>query len=76
MTTKEKAEDLVDKFMGFKLTDYKDPEMGLSLFKAKRQALICIDEIQEHAQMVEGEYEGYTNTWYYFTLVKKEIEKL
>jgi len=45
-------------------------------FNGKRLALTCLDEIQEHAQMIEGEYEGYSSTYQYFKVVRIEIESI
>jgi hypothetical protein len=45
MTPKEKAKELVNKYLGFEIDDYKDPEMGSTLYRAKSNALICVDEI-------------------------------
>jgi len=74
MTPKEKAKQLIQKF---ELIDreqrYQDE---LNLFEAKQCALLCVDEIQEHAQMIETEYEGYNNAYQYFLQVKLEISLL
>lgn len=66
-TPKEKALQLVNKFsaVGLQMRDE-----GITC------ALIAVDEIQEHAQMIEGTYEGYESVYLYFIKVKLEIEKL
>jgi hypothetical protein len=45
MTAKEKAYEIFDKYMGFKMNPYNDPEMFLSKAIAKSNAMILIDEI-------------------------------
>ena len=78
MNAKEDAKELVDKFVGFKLTDYKDPEMGLTLYKAKKHALISnrdtyetiADFYTEDIDKVVAKKLDYLNE------VKDEIEKL
>ena len=69
MRPSEKAKELTDKYMN---ADYTD----ISIHGAKQCALICVDEIQEHAQMIETEYEGYNNPYQYFLQVKLEISLL
>ena len=69
MRPSEKAKELTDKYMN---ADYTD----ISIHGAKQCALICVDEIQEHAQMIETEYEGYNNAYQYFLQVKLEISLL
>jgi len=73
MTPKEKAKELIKRFTEPIDELHKYP---MRFDTAKQCALICVDEIQEHAQMVKGEYEGYANAWNYFNVVKKEIKKL
>jgi hypothetical protein len=68
MTPKEKAQELIEKY---KLLDYNS---NLSIEKSKKCALIAIDEIQEHTQMIEGTYEGYESVYIYFVEVKIAIE--
>ena len=76
MTPKEKALQLVDKYLGTIIFNIQESIDATVLPAAKQCALICVDEIQEHAQMVDGEFEGYTTTYAYFKSVKQEIEKL
>ena len=71
MTPKEKAKYLVNKSMPLA----HDWEIDNKVVAVKI-ALLCVDEIQEHAQMIETEYEGYNNPYQYFLLVKQEINKL
>ena len=66
MTAEKKAIDLVDDFNKF----------DLSHFEKKQCALFCVDEMQEHAQMVEGEYEGYSNAYQFLLNVEQQINKL
>ena len=73
MTPKEKAETLVAKFNVWTSRNNNAIHME---YDAKQCALICVDEIQEHAQMISTEYENYINAYEYFKDVQKEIEKL
>jgi uncharacterized protein (UPF0212 family) len=77
MEAKEKAIELIDKYVGFKLNPYNDPEMSQTLYKAKKNALICVNQIlfslydiefykQEHAIKIAK----------YWKEVKQEINKL
>ena len=81
MTPREKAEELVNKFSSqtyeyqeYAGAYYSYDEIGDEA--GKKCALICVDEIQEHAQMIETSYEGYANAYQFFKEVKKELEKL
>lgn len=80
MTPKEKAKELVDKFNGKSLDctclEYMCVCSHISYNLAKQCALICVYEIQEHAQMIDGKYEGYFNAYQFFKKVKQEIKKL
>ena len=76
MTPKEKANKLVDHYLGTIIFNVSESIDVSIIPAAKRCALICVDEIQEHAQMVDGEYEGYTNAWNYFNVVKQEIKNI
>jgi len=71
MTPKEKAKYLVNKSMPL-AHDWESDNKVVAV----KIALLCVDEIQEHAQMIETEYEGYNNPYQYFLLVKQEINKL
>jgi len=74
MTPKEKAKQLVEKYLK-KIIELAYAETKTKEL-AKESALICVDEIQEHAQMIETEYEGYNNPYQYFLQVKLEISLL
>jgi hypothetical protein len=65
MTPKEKAEELFDAHMGFKMNPYDDIEMTLEKGKAKEHALISVNLLLS---------EFYADDFY--TEVKQEIEKL
>lgn len=65
MTPKEKAEELISKFVSISLSQYVDLVDGIRIRLAKECALITVDEIIEHC--------NYANKWYWQE-VKKEIE--
>ena len=71
MTPKEKAKYLVNKSMPL-AHDWESDNKVVAV----KIALLCVDEIQEHAQMIETEYNGYDNPYQYFLQVKQEINKL
>ena len=74
-TPKQKAKELVERFESHS----RSIEFGMNfqdINHAKQSALICVDEMQEHAQMIETPYEGYSNPYEYLKRVKQEIEKL
>jgi len=73
MTPKEKAKQLYNK-MKFLTECNSQPSTVHGM--CKKLALFCVDEIQEHAQIIETEYEGYNNPYQYFLQVKQEINKL
>ena len=70
MTPKEQAEELYNIFDMIIYSDQDEHD------QCKRCAIRCVDEIQEHAQMIETEYNGYDNPYQYFLQVKQEINKL
>lgn len=83
MTPKEKAKESVDRFMGFTLTDYKDLEMQHDLYKAKKHALICVDEKKKLLEefMEDDDFDLLTIAVAYNKLkeleeVKQEIERI
>tara|TARA_R110000822_G_scaffold211014_3_gene346689 strand:- start:1539 stop:1769 length:231 start_codon:yes stop_codon:yes gene_type:complete len=76
MTPKEKAKELVQKFNKDSIFWDCYNDVPLEERHDKNCALICVDEIQEHAQMIPTGYEGYRNAYEYFKIVKQEIEKL
>ena len=70
MTAKEKAKELVDKF----LNEQNNTE---EISEAKQCALICVDEILEFAYDIEWEKKEEAIFKVKFLIkVKKEIEKL
>lgn len=62
MTPKEKAEELVNRFI-YRRTDY------VEIYDAKQCALLAVDEILDILNQLSLEYE-------YWQEVKQEIEKL
>ena len=71
MTPKEKAIELVNKFMS-----YADSNHYGSIASAKQCALIAVDEILLIAPMMHMEGFGNLTIREYYKKVKKEIEKL
>ena len=76
MTPKQKANELANKFISKSVFDMTDEELKAERELGKKYALICVDEMLEHAQMIETEYEGYNNPYQYFLQVKLEISLL
>ena len=79
MTPKQKAKELVNRFLPHSQdTEHKENNniWEEKVTEAIQCALICVDEIQEHAQMIETPYEGYSNPYEYLKRVKQEIENL
>ncbi len=76
MTPKEKAIELVDKFINIEIAYYDSIEgysfMTMAKLYAKECALIAVDEI---LNVIEDEREGFNWKTYYLE-VKQEIEKL
>lgn len=66
MTPKEKAKELVEKFLAKLKT--ATPKLNRPNYQSKQCALIAVDEI---LKAVEGKYDEY-----YWQEVKQEIEKL
>ena len=76
MTTKEKANDLIDKFLDVEW-DSLDEEGGgcfLVRHEAKQCALICVDEIIKSS--LSYDYNMAISANNYWQEVKQEIEKL
>ena len=74
MTPKEKSKELIDKYVGFKLNPYNDPEMSQTLYIAKKNALICVDEFIDALSFNSSPTaEGLTE---FYEKVKQEIYKL
>ena len=72
MTPKEKAIELFDTHMGFKMNPYDDIEMTLKKGIAKKHALIAVDEILDilwHTHKNEIEYR-------FWQQVEQEIQAL
>lgn len=76
MTPREKAEQLLEKVRPH--TQYWDcyNDCPLEENHAKKVVLLWLDEIQEHAQMIQTQYEGYSTPYQYFVRVKEELSKL
>ena len=72
MTPKEKAIELIEQFSLFQPDEMDE---GIE-YRARKCALICVDEIQEYTQMISSDYEGYTRPYYYFLKVREEIKNL
>lgn len=70
MKPKDKAKELIDKYVGFKLNPYNDPEMSQTLYKAKKNALICVNEILEELG------EELKLAYNYWKEVKEEIKNI
>ena len=70
MKAKDKANDLVDRFLD--VDDGIDYEngCGVTLYQAKQCALICVDEILDAVTTIADK------RFDFYTEVKKEIEKL
>lgn len=79
MTPKEKAEQLVDRFMAIKSMKLSDYSLIYYPF-AKQCALIAVDEIFEFMKMDDEYTETVSNAnskWVdYWLEIKQEIEKL
>ena len=71
MTAKEKAKELVEGF--YKWVATLDGTENVEFYKAKRCALICVDEILNAPQIGSGWLHKYEPYW---TQVKQEIKKL
>ena len=70
MTPKDKARELVGKFIKNTLTDFSDENFE----QTKQCTLICVDEIMKYIQMpVSTPYEYSFDYW---QAVKQEINKL
>ena len=70
MKAKDKAKELVDRFLD--VDDGIDYEngCGVTLYQAKQCALICVDEILDAVTTIADK------RFDFYTEVKKEIEKL
>jgi len=74
MTPKEKALELVDKYIPLSLRLYSDYEWVEEIDSAKQCALIAVDELIEFAYNYTDYNEKSTKE--YWQEVKQEIEKL
>jgi hypothetical protein len=73
MTPKEKAEELLSKYLIYFPVFYTEKEYGYDEEKAKQCALIVVDEIQDF--MIDSD--DFNIYWVnYWREVKNEIEKL
>lgn len=71
MEAKDKAFELFNKYYQYDITiigiDSRLEERGISLYDAKKLALICVDELIEYTDWTEVNY---------WLEVKQELEKL
>jgi hypothetical protein len=74
MTPKEKAEELVDKFMDYTGFEINENNNMSNVFSAKQCALIAVDEIVEAIEW--HEYETPNKEIRFWIEVKQEIENL
>ena len=77
MTPRQKANDLVDSFRIILMNE--DTDCGneiLCTMIAIKHAETCVNEVMEHAQMIQTEYEGYENAYQYFLKVRHELSLL
>lgn len=76
MTPKDKAKELVKKFMSIDSDSEKFDNFKMGFFYAQRCALIAVDELIECSKS----YDIYNATWatqiHFWNEVKQEIEKL
>jgi hypothetical protein len=74
MTPKEKAEELIDKFMDYTGFEINEQNNMSNIFSAKQCALIAVDEILEsHYKLLSGVN---TTIYKYWKEVKQEIKNL
>jgi hypothetical protein len=74
MTPKEKAIELVDKFMDYTGFEINENNNMSNVFSAKQCALIAVDEILEsHYKLLSGVN---PSVYKYLQELKQEIEKL
>lgn len=75
MTPKEKAQELISKFVSISLSQYVDLVDGIRIRLAKECALIAVDEILKAVNNPDETY-LMKHSVNYWTEVKKEIEAL
>lgn len=80
MTPKEKAFELFNKYYQYDITiigiDSRLEERGISLYDAKKLALICVDEILQSNPTKNNSYDYGESNEFYWHEVKTELEKL
>jgi hypothetical protein len=69
MTPKEKAEELITKFMGINNVVYTIFKRRVLINVSKRNAIIAVDEVLSIPYLLKKEK-------YFYNQVKKELEKL
>ncbi len=76
MSPKEKAIELFDKYMGFKMNPYDDPEMRLKKGITKTNALIAVDLHLTELHKMKLIFSDRELHYKYWQEVKTEIEKI
>jgi len=76
MTPKEKAEELVDKFMDYTGFEINENNNMSNVFSAKQCALIAADEILKEIDDHFLQRYDAVDRYYYYKEVKQEIENL
>ena len=71
LTPKEKAKQLVDRFVGITLTDFSDENFE----QTKACALICLDELLDAVPLINNTLAETKKRMYYMD-VRAEIQKL
>lgn len=71
MTPNEKANELINRFVGIKLSQLKLLVDGIRLRLAKESALICVDEMLSLGSLVGGDLSD--SFYIYWNEVRKEI---
>ena len=76
MTSKELATELTNKFVTKSVFDMTDDELKEERLKAKKNALICVDEILQYINRINEEYQGSILNDDDWLKVKHEINSL
>lgn len=77
MTPKQKAEDMINTFRMVLMNEDTDcGEEILCTIISIKHALICVNEILEHAQMIPTEYEKYPNAYKYYLDVRRYLKEM
>jgi hypothetical protein len=71
MTPKEKAYELISKFVGISLSQVNDLVDGIRIRLAKESALIAVDEILNSRPVITDSQVEYNNFW---NDVKSELQ--